>query len=648
MEPMTACSFAFDPMGFFSFTGVHGIRVSRGEPAVVLADGKRLGPGDALERHVELASVRLAWENGLRLAVHARASASGVEVDATLENHGTVALPIGEIRLFDAAQLDGTALLDRTLLNGEDMNGFSGVVDVSQDRVSNSVVGLTNATSNVALVLGFMDVREVVCGFEIGSRGGPAHTLSAVVKREGITLKPGGSVATPSLHMQAGESLSSLMDAYAEGSGRLMGARHTPLHTGWCSWYTYYGTETVEDVLRNVKTLARSRVAPNLKTIQIDDGWNYTAAGAPRNWGDWEAGYKFPKGMKDIADRIKDAGFSPGLWVAPFSIDRGSNFFREHPDLLVQDGTEPKLFWECFGLDLTHPRAIEWVRETFDRVLNNWGFEYIKIDFLLHAIQPGKRHDNSLTTAQVLRRGLQAIRDVAGEDRFILTCGCPMAPAVGICDAMRIGPDVSHRWYLPMNLTAWPWGNCSIYSGAHHVLGRQWMDRRWWQNDPDCLVVHDDGSAGEKRMFGGTGDLGQFSTKPPYGLTDEEAAMWARLTWMSGGLGMIGENLESLSEPRLNLLTRAFPPNDARAQVVDYYVDSEIGVLRGQEPRPMIGLFNLSEKPHTIRLSRSKSRLDEATLLREWLTGERITVSGDMLEFPELAPRSGRIWIEEV
>jgi alpha-galactosidase len=33
-----------------------------------------------------------------------------------------------------------------------------------------------------------------------------------------------------------------------------------------------------------------------------------------------------------------------------------------------------------------------------------------------------------------------------GADAFLLTCGTPILPAIGLCDAMRIGPDVSYFW----------------------------------------------------------------------------------------------------------------------------------------------------------------------------------------------------------
>lgn len=612
-------------------------------PIIKLADGTMLQMSDASASPSGEFGMCWKWPNGLSLTVQFSPAPGGIQAAASMTNQGVVPRPILDVCIIGDGSIQSTAKLDRALINGSDMNGGSGYVEVGGSICSTSVLGLTHQQGDIALLLGLMDVRHMQGDFLIkeGTR------LSVSLRREGIELLPGETLALPSLRIATGQSLAQLLNQYAADSGELMGARRPPLHTGWCSWYTYYGTETVEDVLHNVESLRQSPMARNLKTIQIDDGWNYTAPGAPRNWGDWQAGYKFPNGMKDTADRIKAAGFQPGLWLAPFSIDPASDFFRQHPDLLVQDAESPKLFWECYGLDLTHPGAIDYVQDTFNRVFNQWGFTYIKIDFLLHAIQPGRRRNQRMTTYEVLRRGLEAIRSVAGEDNFILTCGCPMGPAVGVCDAMRIGLDVSHRWYLPMNLANWPWGNCSIYSGARHVVGRQWMDRNWWQNDPDCLVVNHDGTAGERRMFSGEGELGKFVAEPRFGLTDEEAAFWCRLVWLSGGLGMIGENIATLRQDRLALMQRAFPPNDAPAQVVDSYSHPEVNILRASHPQPMLGIFNLSESTQTVRLPRRKSGLGNSTKVREWLTGEVVALGGEDLVFPQLAPRSGRVWIAD-
>jgi alpha-galactosidase len=38
------------------------------------------------------------------------------------------------------------------------------------------------------------------------------------------------------------------------------------------------------------------------------------------------------------------------------------------------------------------------------------------------------------------------MREAMGTDAFLLTCGTPILPAIGLCDAIRIGPDVAHYW----------------------------------------------------------------------------------------------------------------------------------------------------------------------------------------------------------
>jgi alpha-galactosidase len=38
------------------------------------------------------------------------------------------------------------------------------------------------------------------------------------------------------------------------------------------------------------------------------------------------------------------------------------------------------------------------------------------------------------------------MREAMGADAFFLTCGTPILPAIGLCDAIRIGPDVSYFW----------------------------------------------------------------------------------------------------------------------------------------------------------------------------------------------------------
>jgi len=46
---------------------------------------------------------------------------------------------------------------------------------------------------------------------------------------------------------------------------------------------------------------------------------------------------------------------------------------------------------------------------------------------------------------QAYRQGLRTIREALG-DAYFLTCGAPIIPSLGLCDGMRVGPDVAAHW----------------------------------------------------------------------------------------------------------------------------------------------------------------------------------------------------------
>jgi alpha-galactosidase len=84
--------------------------------------------------------------------------------------------------------------------------------------------------------------------------------------------------------------------------------------------------------------------------------------------------------------------------------------------------------------------------------VRRWGFDYYKLDFLYAGALKGKRHTDMPREA-AYRECLRYMREAMGEGAFFLTCGTPIIPALGMCDAIRIGPDVSHEWENHRNET---------------------------------------------------------------------------------------------------------------------------------------------------------------------------------------------------
>ena len=60
---------------------------------------------------------------------------------------------------------------------------------------------------------------------------------------------------------------------------------------------------------------------------------------------------------------------------------------------------------------------------------------------------PGPRHSGT-DPITAYREGLEVIRDAAG-DAYLLGCGAPILPSVGLLDAMRVSPDTAPEWEPP-------------------------------------------------------------------------------------------------------------------------------------------------------------------------------------------------------
>jgi alpha-galactosidase len=207
----------------------------------------------------------------------------------------------------------------------------------------------------------------------------------------------------------------------------------------WCSWYSLY-TAISEQLLY--------RVFDDLSDLpfdvyQVDDGWQV-------NVGDWQPKANFPSGMERLAQKIKDTGRKAGLWLAPLIAAKSSQLFRAHPEWFLRDVngriSSVGFNWgePFYALDTTHPDVLQWLASLMKQV-RAWGFDYLKLDFLFAGALPGQRTQNMPREA-AYRQGLKVMRESMGADAFFLTCGAPVLPSLGLCDAMRIGPDVSGEW----------------------------------------------------------------------------------------------------------------------------------------------------------------------------------------------------------
>ncbi|MGB8984259.1 MAG: glycoside hydrolase family 36 protein, partial [Anaerolineales bacterium] len=269
----------------------------------------------------------------------------------------------------------------------------------------------------------------------------------------------------------------------------------SPSITGWCSWYNLYAyinEENILDHLHAAQTVAR-RENLTMRVFQIDDGFT-------PEMGDWlEVKPQFPRGMKSLLDDIRSAGFTPGLWIAPFMVGNRSHLYRDHPDWVVKDRENGKPLthmrfyaefrWhkrseEYYILDATHPDAFEYLRNVFHTWRHEWGCEYFKTDFMHFGSEYGPDravwHTPGMTRIEIWRRVAEMIRAEIGEALW-LGCGCPLWASIGLVDGVRIGRDVGISWG----------GDYSAQSLLRDQACRNFANHILWQSDPDCVLLRE-------------------------------------------------------------------------------------------------------------------------------------------------------------
>lgn len=273
----------------------------------------------------------------------------------------------------------------------------------------------------------------------------------------------------------------SVFTKYAEELGKRFGKRSDkPAPRIWCSWYSLY-TAIDESILFRIFNELGDLP---FDVLQVDDGWQTSI-------GDWETNGKFPSGMNALAERIKSTGRKAGLWLAPLIAVESSHLFREHPDWFLRDENgkfvSAGFNWgeQLYALDTTRPAVTDWLSALMKQV-RAWGFDYLKLDFLYAGALPGKRFADMPREA-AYRQALKLLREAMGHDAYFLACGAPIIPSLGLCDALRIGPDVSDKWEDPRDATL-------LYNfttpGARNAV-RTTMSRLWLQSlvavDPDVV-----------------------------------------------------------------------------------------------------------------------------------------------------------------
>lgn len=248
----------------------------------------------------------------------------------------------------------------------------------------------------------------------------------------------------------------------------------------WNSWLAYFENVTDEKIMENVQEIKKRELPVDV--IQLDDGYQ-------RAWGDWlEPKPGAFSSIRDLVSRIKDRGMRTGIWIAPFHVKRDSNLFQQHPDWMLPGVVDMSHGGDRYILDVTNPAAAEYLYRVMSK-FKEWGISYVKADFLYAGALEARRR-NGMNGFEAYQHGLGIIRDAIGEDAYLLGCGAPIFPSVGLVDGMRVSTDAMHgedierlRGHVVKNLRDAPQFAAAMTSAA-----RRWMQGAFWSNDTDSFM----------------------------------------------------------------------------------------------------------------------------------------------------------------
>ncbi len=208
--------------------------------------------------------------------------------------------------------------------------------------------------------------------------------------------------------------------------------------------------------------------------VNLDAGWSVMS----------------PKQLAAQAQRLHQAGQKAGIYDAPFA------FFGKDPEeeipgadghrfaeILLRD-EQGRLLPRVDGAipyDVTHPLWRQMTERKFRRFVE-WGFDYVKLDFMTHGGMEGVHHDRTITTGrQAICQGYRFLCDLLSEEKT----GRPFFISLSIAPIFPYGYGHARR----VSCDAFGTAQDVEYELNSHTYG-WWLNGRLYQfNDPDHIVL---------------------------------------------------------------------------------------------------------------------------------------------------------------
>ena len=329
---------------------------------------------------------------------------------------------------------------------------------------------------------------------------------------------------------------------------------------GYTSWYNYYQNISEDIILRDLEAI--SKKTDKVNTFQIDDGYQ-TAVG------DWLSinKTKFPNGLKPIVEKIHAKGWQAGLWLAPFGAQKGSKLACEHPDWLVKGKNGKPIMvganWGGFyAIDIDNADARAYIKNVFDTVLNDWGFDLVKLDFL-YATAVVPLHNK--TRGQLAYESIDFLRECVG-NKQILGCGVQQMPCFGKVEYMRIGADMALSWKHNFFRNLTHREDVSTPNAIHNSVYRRCLNGRAFLCDPDVFLLR----------------------RSNIKFTFEQQKVLAKFIKLFGSVLFMSDNVDEYDDEQLAVFNDTLADDDAKVVAINETNDKLfIDYIQNGEPHTL-------------------------------------------------------------
>lgn len=362
---------------------------------------------------------------------------------------------------------------------------------------------------------------------------------------------------------------------------------------GWMTWYAVQWKACEDMIVAHTEFQDKYLKDYGADTIWVDaeyrhrDGSGYGKEGH----NNYELFYEFfPKGLKYLADMIREHGFIPALWICAEVDTQPNEYIEKNPEIVI---SRQHSWSGSYWMDPTHPIVLdEAMRKIIDWGVKEWGYDVLKWDALPEFLwiidtYRDNLHCQDKSTREIAVEYFKKAREYAGENCHMLSC-CGFGVReldvfMQVFDSARIGGDIFF-WSDMMNVLVH-----AIYRdyALHNIV----LD-----NDPDSVVL-----------------------RPKYN-THDQAVTRATMVSLLGMPYAFGDNLLELPEDRLEIIRRTIPvlpvhPMDINKKVCDKsHMQISVYVEKPDMQYTVASVLNLTPDAKTYTLDLKKDLcLDEGT-----------------------------------